>query len=276
MWNLCSCRVEYSGRLPVTSPSPDKVSPDLRQDIDDLEKRTQELTKTTEDIKIGRKKKAMTENKRISKKRQLMECSEKLKELTKERDDTRRELEEKEEELTILQLADNGEQEQIDDESIVSEKKEEIKKLDRDVAIVERQIIKARDDQIVTITERVEELSEQRDQIKAEIEKKEKELKIFHRKACNQMNDENLKAFIKRKEAEVSRLRCHMTEVEEDLSRTQEEHDKFRKQLKQTTVELVENCEHVRALEKSRAELERERSRVDTKLKMEIAKSEVL
>ena len=268
--------MEYSRRLLVTSPSPDKVSPELRQDIDDLEKRTQELTKTTEDIKIGRKKKAVTENKRISKKLQLMECSEKLKELTRERDDTRRELEEKEEELAILQLADNGEQEQIDDESIISEKKEEIKKLEHDVAIVERQIINARDDQVVTIIERVEELSEQRDQIKAEIEKKEKELKIFRRKACNQMNDENLRAFIKRKEAEIGRLRCHMTEVEEDLSRTQEEHDKFRKQLKRTTVELVENCEHVRGLEKSRAELERERSLVDTKLKMEFAKSEVL
>ena len=122
----------------------------------------------------------------------------------------------------------------------------------------------------------MEELSEQRDQIKAEIEKKEKELEFFRRIACNQKNDEKLRAIIKRKEDEVSRLRCHMTEVEEDLSRTQEEHDKFRKQLKQTTVELVQNCEHVRGLEKSRAELEGERSRVDTKLKMEIAKSEVL
>ena len=214
----------------------------------------------------------MTEYRRITTKQQLMECSEKLKELTRERDDTRRELEEKEEELAILQHADNGEQEQIDDESI----KEEIKKLERDVAIVERQVIKARDTQVMTITERMEELSEQRDQIKEEIEQKEKELEIFRRKACNQKNGENLRAFIKRKEAEVSRLCCHMTEVEEDLSRTQEEHDKFRKQLKQTTVELVKNYEHVRGLEKSRAELERERSRVDTKLKMEIAKSEVL
>ena len=214
----------------------------------------------------------MTEKKRISTKQQLMECSQKLKELTRERDDTRRELEEKEEELAILQL---GEQQQIDDESIISEKKEEIEELVCDVANIERQIIKARDTQEMTIAERMEELSEQRDQIKAEIEKKEKELEIFHRKARNQMNNEKLRAFIMRKEAEVGQLHSHMTEVEEDLSRTQEEHDKFRKQLKQTTVELVENCEQVRGLEKSCTELERERSRVDTKLKMEIAKSEV-
>ena len=265
--------MEHSGRLPVTSPSPDKVSPELRQDIDNLEKRTQELTKTKEDIKIGRKKKATTENKRISTKQQVTECSEKLKVLTRERDKTKRELEEKEEELAILQL---GEQQQIDDESIISEKKEEIEELVCDVANVERQIMKARDTQEMTIAERMEELSEQRDQIKAEIEKKERELEIFRRKARNQMNNEKLRAFIKRKEAEVGQLRCHMTEVEEDLSQTKEEHDKFRKQLKQMTVELVENSEHVRGLEKSRAELERERSQVDTKLKMEIAKSEVL
>ena len=191
----------------------------------------------------------MTEKKRFDTKQQLMECSEMLKELTKERDGTRRELEENKEELALLQLADNGEQEY---ESVVSEKKEEIKELERDVVIVERQIIKARDAQVMTITECVEELSEQRDQVKAEIEKKEKELEIFHRKAPNQMNNEKFRAFIERKEAEVGQLRWHMTKVEEDLSRTQEEH------------------------EKSRAELERERSRVDTKLKMEIAKSEVL
>ena len=141
--------MEHSGRLPVTSPSPDKVSPELRQDIDDLEKRTQELTETTEDIKIGRKKKATTENKRISTKRQVMECSEKLKELTRERDKTKRELEEEEEELAFLQL---GEQEQLDAESIVSGKKEEIMKLEHDVVSVERQIIKARDARVMTIT----------------------------------------------------------------------------------------------------------------------------
>ena len=203
----------------------------------------------------------------------MTECSEKLKVLTRERDKTKRELEEREEELAILQL---GEQQQIDDESIISEKKEEIEELVCDVANIERQIMKARNTQEMTIAECMEELSEQRDQIKAEIEKKEKELEIFRRKARNQMNNEKLRAFIKRKEAEVGQLRCHMTEVEEDLSQTKEEHDTFRKQLKQMTVELVANSEHVRGLEKCRAELERERSRVDTKLKMEIAKSEVL
>ena len=237
-----------------------------------MEKKTRELTKTKEAIKVGRKNKAAIHRKRLDTKQQLMDSSEKLKKLTRERDDTKRELEEKEEELALLQY---GEQRQIDDERIISNKKEEIQELEQDVAIVERQLIEAKDAQVTTMTERIEELSKQRDQIKTEIEKREKELVIFRRKAHNQKNDAKLRAFIERKEAEVGRLRSHMTEVEEDLSRTKEQRSKFREQLLQVSLDFAENCERVRGLEKSRAELERDRSLVDTKLKMEIAESEV-
>ena len=238
-----------------------------------MEEKTRELTKTKEAIKIGRKNKAAIHRKRLDTKQQLTDSSEKLKKLTRERDDTKVELEEKEEELALLQY---GEQQQIDDERIISDKKEEIRELEQDVARVESQLIEAKDAQVTTMTERIEELSEQRDQIRTEIEKREKELEIFRRKAHNQKNDSRLSAFIERKEAEVGRLRSHMTEVEEDLSRTMEQHIKFREQLLQVSLDFAENCERVRGLEKSQAELERDRSRVDTKLKMEIAESEVL
>ena len=245
------------------------MSPELRQDLDGLEKRTPELSKTKEAINTEKKRKATIERKRFDTKQQLMVSSEKLTELTRERDDTKRELEEKEEELALLQL---GEQQQIDDERLISDTKQEIQELEQDVARVERQLIEAKDAQVTTMSKHMEELSEQRDQIKTEIEKKEKELEIFRRKA---QNDAKFRDVIERKVAEVRRLRSHMTEVEEDLSRTKEQHDKFREQLKETTAELSKNCELVRGLEKHQAELERERSRVDAKLKMEIAKSKV-
>ena len=66
-----------------------------------------------------------------------------------------------------------------------------------------------------------------------------------------------------------------MVEVERELKCAKEEHEQLCQCFKQTTVELVEQCEQVRGLERNRAELERERSQVDTKLKIEIAKSEV-
>ena len=47
----------------------------------------------------------------------------------------------------------------------------------------------------------------------------------------NHKNYAKLRAIIERKEAEVGRLRSHLTEVEEDLSRTKEQHDKFCEQL---------------------------------------------
>ena len=245
------------------------MSPELRQDLDGLEKRTPELSKTKEAINTEKKRKATIERKRFDTKQQLMVSSEKLTELTRERDDTKRELEEKEEELALLQL---GEQQRIDDERLISDTKQKIQELEQDVSRVERQLIEAKDAQVTTLTKHMEELSEERDQIKTEIEEKECDLEIFRKKAHNQPK---FRAVIERKEAEVGRLRSHMTEVEEDLSRTMEQHDKFREQLKETTAELSENCERVRGLEKYQAELERERSRVDAKLKMEIAKSKV-
>ena len=124
-----------------------------------MEKRTLELSETKEASNIERKKKATIERKRFDTKQQLMVSSEKLKELTRERDDTKRELEEKEEELALLQL---GEQQQIDDERLISGTKQKKKELEQDVARVERQLIEAKDAQVTTLTKHMEELSEQR------------------------------------------------------------------------------------------------------------------
>ena len=178
------------------------------------------------------------------------------------------ELEEKEEELALLQL---GGQQQIDDESIqsaIADKKEEIQDLKHEVTRVERELSQARDAQVARMTE-------QRDQIKEDLEKKEKELHLFHLQAQSQKDNMKWQGIIERKEAEVGRLRSHMNEVKGDLCRAKEEHVQFLEQLRRATAQLTENCERVRLLEKSRAGLERERSQVDTKLKMEIAKSEV-
>ena len=246
----------------------DKVSQALRQDLDGLGGKTRELAKTKEAIKTERKKKAMTEKTRLDTKHQLKESSARLKELTRDRDDTKRELEEKEEELALLQL---GGRQQIDDESIqsaIADKKEEIQELKHDVTRVERELSQARDAQVARMTE-------QRDQVKKDLEKKEKELHLFRLQAQSQKGNMKWRGIIERKEAEVGRLRSHMNEVEGDLCRAKEEHVQFLDQLRRATAQLTENCEQVRLLEKSRAELERERSQVDTKLKMEIAKSEV-
>ena len=75
----------------ITSHSRDKVSLELRQDLDGLEKGVHELTKTKEAITIGRKNRAVMERKRFDTKRQQIESSEKLKELIRERDNTKRE-----------------------------------------------------------------------------------------------------------------------------------------------------------------------------------------
>ena len=133
---------------------------------------------------------------------------------------------------------------------------------------MERKLSKARETQVARMTE-------QRDQIKKDLEKKEKELYIFHLQAQSQKDSMKWRGIIERKEAEVGRLRSHFNEVEGDLCRAKEEHVQFLEQLRRSTAQLTEDCERVRLLEKSRAELERERSQVDTKLKMEIAHSEV-
>ena len=67
----------------------------------------------------------------------------------------------------------------MDDESVISDKKEEIQELEQDMARVERQLIEVKDAQVATITDCIEELSEQRDQIKTEIKKKERRNLIF-------------------------------------------------------------------------------------------------
>ena len=133
---------------------------------------------------------------------------------------------------------------------------------------MERELSQARDAQVARMTE-------QRDQIKEDLEKKEKELHIFRLQAQSQKDNMKCQRIIQRKEAEVGRLRSHMNEVEGDLCQAKEEHVQFLEQLRRATAQLTEDCERVRVLEKSRAVLERERSRVDTKLKMEIAHSEV-
>ena len=243
----------------------------LRKDIDNLENGTQELTETNKAIKVGRKKKAMIAKKRIDTKRQLKESSMKMKKLSRARDSTKKMLEEKEEELALLLQG----QHQSSIQSIIEDREAEIQELEHEVSRMEQKLSLARDAQVTTMTKHVEELSEKRDLIKKDLEKKEKELDLFRSQAQSQKNNAKWRQIIERKEAEVSQQRNHMTEVERELTNAKEEHKKLCDLLHETTVVLSEQCEQVRGLERSRAALERQWSRVDTKLKMEIAESKV-
>ena len=234
----------------MTSLSPEKVSPELRQDLDDLEKKTPELTKTKEAIRIERKRKAVFG---MNKKKN----SERLEQLTRERDETKRELEEREEELAVLLFE---EQQKTDKESVqfaIANKKEEIQELEHEMTRVEEELSQARDALVTTMTE-------EKDQMKRLFEKKEWELHVLRLQTRSQKNAAKLQAVIERKEAEVGRLSSHMTEVEKDLNCIMAEHNEYCGQL-QKTRELV-------GLKKSRAELEKERTQVDAILKRETAK----
>ena len=235
------------------------------------------MSVTKDAIRKETKKKVAIETKRVERKHQLKESSQKLEELSMKWENTKRELEEKEEELSFLQMQ---EQHQSNNEvlrCIIADQEAEISHLVQKVTRVEREVTQARDAQLSMAAKRVEELREERDQIKKDLENK-KTVLYFLRLQLQEQSQKNsvkLRATIERKEAEIDLLRGHMIDIERDLIIAQEEHEELRQHLRQTTVELVEQSEQVRTLERTRADLERERSRVDTKLKIEIAKSEV-
>ena len=85
-----------------------------------------------------------------------------------------------------------------------------------------------------------------------------------------------LLTIIASKEMEIKDLNKRLTQVEHELILEKVKSDELCEQLRQTTAELVEQCKRVRGLERSRAELDRERSLVDTRILIEIARNEVL
>ena len=230
---------------------------------------------TREAIKEKTKMKVAIEVKCGETKRQLKESSQKLEELKKENEDAKRELEEKEEELGFLR---KQEQQQSVNEflrSVITNKEAEISHLDQEATRVEQELSRARDDHLSMAAKHVKELCEERDRIKKDLDKKENEYHFLCLHKQSENNNTKLRAAIERKETEINRLCYHMTANENDLSVAQEEHKELHQHFRQTTAELVEKYEQVRELERTRADLERERNRVDTKLMRVIAKSEV-
>ena len=101
------------------------------------------------------------------------------------------------------------------------------------------------------------------------------ELGFLRQQEQSQKNNTRLKATIEHKEAEVDRLRGHMIGIVNNLSIARKEHEELCRNLRQTTAKLEVQSELVRELDRTRVDLESERNIVDTKLKIEIAKSEV-
>ena len=88
-------------------------------------------------------------------------------------------------------------------------------------------------------------------------------------------NDEKWKAIVACKENEIESLKQRLAEIENKLRVAENESDRLRLQLQQTTVELVKQSERVRGLEQTLASLERERRQLDTRIIIEIAQNEV-
>ena len=234
------------------------------------------MIETKEVIKKEKKNKVAIEVKRIETKHCLKESSLKLKELIKEKEDTQKKLEEKKVDLSFLLM--RKEQQSGDEvlKSMITRKKVQISQLNQEVYRVERELTQARDAQLLMASKLVEELSEEIDQIRKDLDERETELSfLLGLQKQSQMNNAELRATIERKQAEIDRLRGHMTDIKSDLSVAEKQHKELCQCLHETTTKLVEQSEQVRGLDKIRAGLERERNQVDTKLKIVIARSEV-
>ena len=184
-----------------------------------------ELVCTTKSVQTESKKRGSLGKRRLQEKDKLCESSRKIKKLRKERDETRKQLELKEQELYFLHQLER--------------RQEDSAKLHIQTAIAE----------------------------------KEAELRLLLER--HQRDNADLRVVIAEKEAEIRFLREELSEVERELISERDKNDKLRERLQKTTADLAEQCERVRGLERSRAELERERMRVDTRIIIETARREV-
>ena len=138
--------------------------------------------------------------------------------------------------------------------SIIADKEVEISRLEQEATRVERELSQARDDHVSLAAKHVEELSEERDKIKKDVDKKEMELGFLQQQEQSQKDNTRLKATIERKEAEVDRLRSHMIGIVNDFSVARKEHEELRRNLRQTTTKLAVQSELVRKLDRTQIE----------------------
>lgn len=129
-------------------------------------------------------------------------------------------------------------------------------------------------EQLSSFYQETKKLSEERNKTRKKLEKKEQELHFFslHQSTSD---DLELRAIIAGKETEIKNVKERLVRVERDLSIARDECERLRMQLQQTSVELAEQSERVRGLERVRADLERERRQVDARIIAQIARHEV-
>ena len=132
-------------------------------------------------------------------------------------------------------------------------------------------------DQLCESSRKTKKLRKERDETRKQLELKEQELHFLRQEERHQRESAELQiqAVIREKEAEIRFLKEKLAQMERELSSEREKNDGLCERLQQSTAELAKQCERVRGLERSRAELERERRRVDTRMIFEIARREV-
>ena len=132
-------------------------------------------------------------------------------------------------------------------------------------------------DKLCESSRKTKKLRKERDETRKQLELKELELHFIHQQERYQKDKAQLqiRAVIAEKDAEIRFLKEKLAEVEHELISERGKNEELRERLQQTTADLAEQCERVRGLERSRAELERERRRVDTRIMLETARREV-
>ena len=120
---------------------------------------------------------------------------------------------------------------------------------------------------LTTACNKTKRLLHERREVKQQLKLKEKELQYLQFLQKQQEENEDLRAIIEAKEAEIMLLRESLDGLRQKLESSREEANSLREQLCQSTIELAEKSADVRQLERTRADLmtilESERKRVD-------------
>ena len=120
---------------------------------------------------------------------------------------------------------------------------------------------------LMTVHNKTKRFMHERREVRQQLKLKEKELQYLQFLQKQQEKNEDLRAIIEAKEAEIMLLRESLDGLMLKLESSQEEAKSLREQLHPSTIELAEKSAEVRQLERTRADLmtilESERRRVD-------------
>ena len=130
-------------------------------------------------------------------------------------------------------------------------------------------------DKLCESSRKTKKLKKDRDETRKQLKLKEQELHFLRQQERHQRDNADLRVVIAEKETEIRLLKEKLSEMEHELISERGRNEELRERLQQSTADLAEQCERVRGLERSRAELERERRRVDTRIIIETARREV-